>query len=121
MYHKSILTMAIVALLISALPGSVNAKSLQIIASAGVYHRLDQYTDYKLLKDNYGSETPATVSLGVRLKNCLNWYCMGADSIDVIYHHQSYIDEGAPFNTREESSIDMVGINATWVIKEWNF
>lgn len=88
--------------------------SIQIIASAGVYHRLDKTTDWRLLQHGYGSDTPATFEAGVRFTDKNKW------SVDVVFSHQSYIDRGAPFNDKTESFIDMVGIKFTYKFKEWN-
>jgi hypothetical protein len=121
MKNKIINLLAVIILSNIAMAEFAGATSLKAIAGVGVYHRVDRFTHYKMLERDAGSETPASVKLGLRISDCTNWYCMGTSNIDLVYRHQSYIDKGAPFNDKQETFIDMVGVEFEWSfeIKRW--
>lgn len=106
--------------LVCALP--VNAGSLTPFVALGAYHRLCQKgaTDAMICDDRrYGSDTPGTVDIGARLRGC-GWWCLQADQVDFLIHHQSSVDCGSLYvvevNDCAETYTNMLGVRMTWEI-----
>lgn len=97
-------------------------------ASLGAYHRDCALSDPAFCKNpESGSDTPGTIDLGIRLKpSARKLYFLGADNIDIGWHHQSYVDRGylLPGMAQKpggETQIDMYGVRWTWEIKSLSF
>ena len=92
----------------------IEAAEYKGYVSAGLYH-LDCGLTSPLICDDelMGSQTPGTLGVGVRVKDC-GWWCLSASNMDIGWHHQSYLDRGKPFNSKSEAQVDMFGIRFDW-------
>lgn len=80
----------------------------------GAYHRLGMSDPLITTNDAMGSDTPGTIDFGVEFSKC-SWF-LGARKCSLLWHHQSYVDRGYPFNDGPEAQLDMIGFRARW---EW--
>jgi hypothetical protein len=101
------------AVILTATVQCAQAGSLTPYLSLGAYHRDCQLTDPMICdNDKMGSDTPGTIDLGVRLRG-MSW----VDTIDIGWHHQSYVDRGSLIVDNyggNEAQIDMWGVRFTW-------
>lgn len=96
--------------------------------SLGAYHRDCALSDPAFCKNpQSGSDTPGTIDAGLKLEPKERvFYFLGADEIDIGWHHQSYVDRGYLIPGMEkkpggETQIDMYGVRWTWKIKSLSF
>lgn len=96
--------------------------------SLGAYHRDCALSDPMFCKNpESGSDTPGTIDAGLKLEpKEREFYFLGADEIDIGWHHQSYVDRGYLLPGMEkrpggETQIDMYGVRWTWKIKSLSF
>lgn len=120
---------SIVALILLVLAMRASAETVVTpYFSLGAYHRDCALSDPAFCKNpESGSDTPGTIDLGIRLKpSARKLYFLGADNIDIGWHHQSYVDRGYLIPGMEkkpggETQIDMYGVRWTWEIKSLSF
>lgn len=88
-------------------------------ASVAAYHLDCRSTACDM---SYHSDTPATVDFGLRFTGALPFL---VDSIDLGYHHMSYLDKGETIgglgNDKPEEVFDMYGLRLNWKIDKLSF
>jgi hypothetical protein len=109
----------ILTLITSASVSAEINQSIDMVLKIAAYHRIDKFTDQQLLNSDLSSETPGTIDIGIRANNCK--YILLADNCSIIYHDQSYVDRGFPFNNKSEAKTKMIGFALEWKVRLFTF
>lgn len=95
--------------------------------SMGAYHKICATSSSMHCADWVGSDTPGTIDLGFRIEPSEpKWYLLYSDEIDILIHHQSYVDRGWIIPNvidlgGTEEYIDMIGARFTWTFESLRF
>lgn len=121
-----IIAVSTIVLVVFAKPAAAETTVTPFL-SVGAYHKICATSSAMHCTDEAGSDTPGTIDLGVRIEpDDSQWWLLYADEIDVLIHHQSYVDRGwvipdvIDFGGKE-AYIDMVGMRVTWMFESFKF